>query len=137
MSRFQNNHITKVAIIGAAGRVGGAFANSLLATGKHTVTAVTREGSDSKLPEGVVVKKVNYDNEESLVNALKGQEVLIITLSVQAPKDTQSKLVSAAAKAGVPYVFHNTYGGDIHATHIIRKQVSVIPNRKSASKSRT
>ncbi|CAF9921760.1 MAG: hypothetical protein GOMPHAMPRED_002388 [Gomphillus americanus] len=120
MSRIENNHVTKVAIVGAGGRVGGPFARSLLETGKHTVTAITREDSTSgaKLPEGVHVVKVNYDNEESVVSALKGQEVLIITLSVQTPKDTQAKLISAAAKAGVPYLFHNAYGGDITAEQV-------------------
>lgn len=111
--QFNNNHITRVAIIGAGGRVGGAFATALLATGKHTVTAITREGSSSEFPNGVQVAKVNYDNEQSVVDALKGQEVLIITLSVTAPPDSQAQIISAAAKAGVPYIFPNEYGGDI------------------------
>lgn len=55
---------------------------------------------------------VNYEDEASLVSALKGQQFLIITVSVRAPRDTQSKLVRAAAKAGVPYVMPNWYGSD-------------------------
>ena len=54
----------------------------LLATGKHTVTAISRADSTSKLPEGVKVAKVDYDKPETLVEALKGQDALIITLSV-------------------------------------------------------
>ena len=57
---------------------------------------------------------VNYDEEESIVSALREYKIqfLIITVSVMAPPDTQSKLVQAAAKAGVPYVMPNWYGGD-------------------------
>jgi len=46
------------------------------------------------------------------VAALKGQQFLIITMSVLAPPDTQSKLVRAAAEAGIPYVLPNWFGGD-------------------------
>lgn len=123
MSNFKDNHISRVAIIGAAGRVGGAFTKALLATGKHTVTVITRQDSSSTPPDGVQVSKVDYDNQQSLIDALKGQEVLIITLAVTAPLDTQSKVISAAAKAGVPYIFHNTYGSDILKEEISREYI--------------
>lgn len=45
--------------------------------------------------------------------ALKGQQFLIISLSPTAPRDTHSKLVQAAAKAGVAYIMPNGYGPDI------------------------
>lgn len=57
--------------------------------------------------------RVNYDDEGSLVSALKGQQFLIITLSVTAARDTQSKFIQAAARAGVPYVMPNSYGWDV------------------------
>jgi hypothetical protein len=76
------------------------------------VTALTRSDSKSKLPTGVKSVTVNYDEETSLVSALKGQQFLIVTMSVMAPRDTQSKLIQAAAKAGVPYVMPNWYGSD-------------------------
>lgn len=78
--------------------------------GKHTVTAITRPDSKSKLPSGVEIKKVDYSSQESLVSALTGQEVLIITMAVTAPRDTEAKLIEAAAAAGVPYVFPNEWG---------------------------
>ena len=56
---------------------------------------------------------VNYDDEASLVSALKGQQFLIITMAVTAPRDTQFKLARAAAKAGVPYIMPNWYGSDL------------------------
>lgn len=59
------------------------------------------------------VAAVDYDDESTLVEALKGQEVLIITLSVMAPPETQLKLVRAAAAANVPYVLPNEWGCDM------------------------
>ncbi|KGO72797.1 hypothetical protein PITC_057730 [Penicillium italicum] len=103
-------HITRVAIVGATGRVGGAFAQSLLQTGQHEVTALTREDSQGKLPEGVRAVQVNYDDEDSLVKALSGQQFLAITLSVRASEDLHARITAAAAKAGVSYIMPNAYG---------------------------
>ncbi|KAJ5104284.1 hypothetical protein NUU61_001631 [Penicillium alfredii] len=107
------NDIEKVAIVGAGGTIGSHISNALLATGRHTVTALSREGSGNKLPEGVRVAFVDYDDEATIVAALKGQQFLIITMAPTAPRDTHSKLVQAAAKAGVPYIMPNGYGADI------------------------
>lgn len=81
-------------------------------TGKHKITAITRADSTAQVPEGVAVKKVDYDDHSSLVEALRGQEVLIITMSVTAPRDQEAKLVEAAAAADVPWILPNEYGSD-------------------------
>jgi len=86
--------------------------NALLATGKHTITALTRANANTTLPASVTAVPVNYDDPSTIVAALKGQDVLIITLSVMAPEDTQSKLLHAAAEAGVPWVLPNAWGTD-------------------------
>ncbi|KAK2041236.1 NAD(P)-binding protein [Colletotrichum somersetense] len=106
------NRIEKVAIVGAAGTMGKYVTHELLKGGKHTVTAITRHDSSAKFPVGVVAAKVNYDDENSIVEALKGQHYLIITLKNTANHDIQLKLVRAAAKAGVPYVMPNAWGPD-------------------------
>ncbi|KAI8650177.1 hypothetical protein NCS56_01469700 [Fusarium sp. Ph1] len=74
------NYIKALAI--ASGHVGHAFTDQLLQMGKHTVTAITRVGSSSTFPEVVKVASVDYDDQESLVFALKGQDLLVITLSL-------------------------------------------------------
>jgi saccharopine dehydrogenase-like NADP-dependent oxidoreductase len=86
----------------------------LLKTGKHVVTAIARPSSTSKLSEGVQVARVDYsgDDDAALVEALRVQQVLIITMSVAAPSGTISKIVRAAAKAGVPYVLPNWFSHD-------------------------
>lgn len=88
------------------------MATELLLTGKHTVTALTRPDSNSELPQGIIVAKVDYDNEASLVEALRGQDALVITLSVRAPPETQSRLIRAAGAAGVPWILPNDWSPD-------------------------
>lgn len=73
---------------------------------------MTRLGSTGTLPEGVKKAEIDYDNEESIVAALQGQEYFIITLSVRAAPDAHAKLARAAGRAGVPYVMPNVYGND-------------------------
>ncbi|GKZ73345.1 hypothetical protein AnigIFM50267_010029 [Aspergillus niger] len=107
------NSIERVAIVGAGGTVGLNIVTELLKTGKHTVTALTRADSTNIIPEGVQIAHINYDDEATIVSALKGQQFLIITMAPTAPRDTHSKIVQAAAKAGIPYVMPNGYGGDI------------------------
>lgn len=69
-------------------------------------------GSTSKIPTGVKVIEIDYDNEQSMVAALQGQQFLVISLGVRAPDDVHGKIVRAAAKAGVPYIMPNVYGFD-------------------------
>ena len=83
----------------------------MLKNGKHSVTALSRDAS-AKVPSGVTVKSVNYDDEATIVEALKGQDALIVTMGVTAPPEQQTKLINAAAKAGVKYVVPNEYGYD-------------------------
>ncbi|KIW23596.1 uncharacterized protein PV07_11783 [Cladophialophora immunda] len=106
------NYVENIAIVGAGGQVGEYIARALLKTGKHRLTAITRADSNSTVPEGMAVKKVNYEDQATLVDALRGQDVLIITMAVTAPPDTETKLVDAAAAAGVPWVLPNEYSSD-------------------------
>ncbi|KAJ5794016.1 hypothetical protein N7457_000615 [Penicillium paradoxum] len=102
--------ITRVVIVGATGRLGGVFARALIQTGKHTVTALTRETSKGKLPAGVQAIKVDYNDEAALIKAFEGQQFLAITLGIHAPENLHSRITAAAGKAGVPYIMPNAYG---------------------------
>ena len=85
---------------------------ALLKTGKHTVTAITRVDSQSKFPEGVVSKKIDYSKPETLVEALKGQDALVITLSGHTPKEAEKQLIDAAGEAGVAWILPNEWSPD-------------------------
>ena len=106
-----SNYIKNVAIVGAGGNSGSYMTKSLLEGGKHQVTAITRADSTSKLPDGVIAKQVDYEKPETIVEALKGQDALVITLSVVA-HGLQEKLLQAAADANVPWVLPNEWSPD-------------------------
>lgn len=86
--------------------------DALLKKGRFKITAISREGSTNIPAPGVHVASVNYDDPSTIISALKGQDALIITMSVRAPPDQQSKLIKAAADAGVPWIIPNEFGGD-------------------------
>ncbi|KAK3303058.1 uncharacterized protein B0T15DRAFT_538961 [Chaetomium strumarium] len=103
-------HLERVAIIGASGNIGRAFAEALLKTGKHTVTALKRKGSNSSVPTGVRVVEVDYDDDAALVSALQGQQFLVVTLGTRVPEDLHPRICAAAGKAGVGYIMPNKFG---------------------------
>lgn len=105
-----SNFIEKIAIVGVSGQIGRYLTAELLKTGQHKVTAVSRVDSKAEIPSGVATVRVNYDDYASLVEGLKGQDLLIITMGVMAPRDTQRKLISAAKDAGVQWVMPNEWG---------------------------
>lgn len=107
-----NASTTTDKMLKAGGRSGGFIAKSLLETGRFNITALTRPDSSSELPSGVKIAKASNDDHDALVAALRGQDVLLITLSVLAPEGTQAKLIRAAADAGVPWVVPNDWGFD-------------------------
>ncbi|KAI9929678.1 hypothetical protein MW887_001153 [Aspergillus wentii] len=113
------NQIERVAIVGAGGQIGSYFVQALLETGKHRLTAITRKYSNT-LPKWVHEVEVDYDDEATLVHALQDQQFLIITMAVTAPAGTQSKIIRAAAKAGVPYVMPSWYGADIERKNLLK-----------------
>ncbi|KAF2491421.1 NAD(P)-binding protein [Lophium mytilinum] len=104
-----SNHLTKIAIVGAGGNSGRFITEALLKTGKHTITALTRTDSQSKLPEG----------------ALRGQDALIITLSGFAPKVVQTQLINAAGEAGVGWILPNEWAPDTANEVLVQDSLSM------------
>ncbi|KAH7102091.1 hypothetical protein BKA62DRAFT_656646 [Auriculariales sp. MPI-PUGE-AT-0066] len=106
------NRIRSVAMVGAGGNSGRHMAEALLATGKHTITAITRPGSQSVIPTGVRSAVVGSDEKNALVAALRGHDAFIITLPGNAGSDVHRSLVEAAATAGVSWILPNEWGVD-------------------------
>ncbi|KAH8646784.1 hypothetical protein BX600DRAFT_518809 [Xylariales sp. PMI_506] len=129
-----SNYVTKVAVVGAGGNCGKFITEALLKTGKHSVTAITREGSQSKLPDGLAsVATIDYDKPETLVEALRGQDALVITLAGQVPGDTDTKLITAAAEAGVPWILPNEWAPDT-ANEALVKDIFVFQPKATVRK---
>ncbi|ORY58674.1 hypothetical protein BCR35DRAFT_326838 [Leucosporidium creatinivorum] len=100
---------TTFALAGAGG-LGSYIAEHLAAAPGTTVKVLSRT-SDKQVPKGAELKVVDYDSEDSLVEALKGVEVVISTLN-GAGFAAQPALAKAAAKVGgvklfVPSEFGN------------------------------
>ena len=130
---FQN-HVRKIAVVGAGGQAGGVITNELIRAGKHEITAITRAESTSALPQGLhEVKKVDYDDHQSLVKALEGQDVLVITMSVMASPHSQYRLIDAAIEAGVQWIMPNEWGGDLSKEEVGKDTMlgdRILPVRK-------
>ncbi|KAK4075221.1 hypothetical protein Purlil1_12732 [Purpureocillium lilacinum] len=108
------NYVERVAVVGASGQLGRHLTEHLLKSGKHSVTALTREGGNAIFPAGVKVAPVNYGDEKSLVSALKGHDSLVITLAFTPDlREIHSKIVQAAVKAGVPHLIPNAFTADV------------------------
>jgi hypothetical protein len=85
------------------------------------VTAITREGSTSAIPKDVhAVKTINYESPSTIVDALRGQDVLVITLGGFASADVQGKLVEAAIEVGVRFILPNEWSPDTGNTSLVK-----------------
>ncbi|KAI7762923.1 hypothetical protein LZL87_008364 [Fusarium oxysporum] len=116
-----SNRIERVVIVGASGRQGTQITEQLLKTGKHAITALTRTGSTSKLPDNIKAIPVDYEDEKSIASALEGQQLLIITLAVNVDPEVHHRIVRAAGKAGIRYIIPNIYAANV----VIENQGSV------------
>jgi hypothetical protein len=76
------------------------------------VTVISRQESSATFPSGVTVEKGDYASSEFLESTLDGQDVLIITLATTASPEVKTSFIKATAKAGIPWVFPNTYSID-------------------------
>jgi len=103
--------VKNIAIVGGSGQSGSPIVESLVATGKFTITAISRDESSSTFPSPVKVVRGDY-SDSFFESSLKGQDALIIILATTAPKELQSRLIKAAASASVPWVLPCEFGPD-------------------------
>ncbi|KAJ4246585.1 hypothetical protein NW762_013527 [Fusarium torreyae] len=97
----------KVALLGK-GVLGSAVLEQLVANG-FTVTLLSRDPSNvQNLPSGVGVAKVDYSSKVSIVEALRGNDVVINTLGA-ASVGNQEIIIDAAIDAGVKRYFPNDW----------------------------
>ena len=105
--------IKTVALAGAAGNLGPAILDALLAAGSFEVTIITREGSNSTFPPGIKVIPVDYSSLDSLTTAFRGQDAVVSTLAMVA-LDTQTRMIDAAIAAGVKRFLPSEFGSDTY-----------------------
>ncbi|PNP42353.1 hypothetical protein TGAMA5MH_06035 [Trichoderma gamsii] len=101
----------KIAIVGASGHLGKPTLKALLSKGVHTITAIQRNESTSNFPSEVLVKRGSFEDESFLVDALRGQDAVVVIVPIP-NMDLGDLFVRAAAKAGVPYILPTEFGVD-------------------------
>ena len=89
---------TSFAIAGGAGNIGTHVTSALVSQGA-SVIILSRK--DIEAPPGTTARKVDYSNKQSLVEALRGIEVVVSVLSTHGGTDPQVLLADAAKEAGV------------------------------------
>ncbi|KEF52880.1 uncharacterized protein A1O9_11298 [Exophiala aquamarina CBS 119918] len=95
-----NMDVKKVILIGGAGTLGSVILQSLLALSTFEVSILSRISSKASFPASVSVITADYDSEDDLVRAFKGQDAIVS--AVGGAGFTQQKgFVIAAIKAGV------------------------------------
>lgn len=90
------------------------------------MTALCRPESEKALPFGVKKVQVDFEDKNSLVAALKGQQFLVVSLPVTAPPGLHSRIIEAAADAAVSYVMPNLYGADIRDPKLREERVGAL-----------
>ncbi|KAK5120688.1 hypothetical protein LTR85_006046 [Meristemomyces frigidus] len=102
-----------IAVFGAGGsNIGYHVLQALVANGGYHVTVVARASSKSILPASVSVVKVNdFEDHSELVQALKGQDVLISAIGFEG-NAIQYKLIDAGIDAGVQRFLPSEWGFD-------------------------
>lgn len=116
----------KVTLVGATGNVGKHILDSLLAAG-HEVSVITRANSNITVPDKVTLHRGDYNDESFLATALKGQDVLIVTVSFGA-YEVQTPLFRAAAAAKVPWIVPCEFGADPKAS--LNEHISLMKAKK-------
>jgi uncharacterized protein YbjT (DUF2867 family) len=84
----------------ASGLIGKPIVAALLASESFTITALSRPDSSASFPDGVQIKKVDYSDENALVEAFRGQDAVISTINTFAAH-IQANFVEAAVRAHV------------------------------------
>ncbi|KAL2678683.1 hypothetical protein Neosp_009434 [[Neocosmospora] mangrovei] len=102
--------IKNVAVIGATGNLGPHITRALVDHG-FKVTALTRASSSSALPVDVEVKRVDFESQESIIEALRGQDAVISTIGTLA-LPAQLMLIDAAVSANVKRFIPSEFGVD-------------------------
>ncbi|KAF8597108.1 NAD-P-binding protein [Ceratobasidium sp. AG-I] len=115
---MSTNQFTKVvAVAGASGFVGVEVVKALLELGGFEVrifvrsSAVGSPKSKDFESRGASLHVVSYDDEQSLVDALNGVDVLISAVPAEGLVTIQTQLIKASKVAGVQLFLPSEYGG--------------------------
>ncbi|KAF8717269.1 Saccharopine dehydrogenase NADP binding domain, partial [Rhizoctonia solani] len=115
--------IQTIALAGANSFVGKEFAKEFIAQGHKLRILARAESIESALlqdlkSKGASLHVVSYDKEPSLVNALRGVDILVSAVGLSAVLAAQLPLIKAAKVAGVKLFFPSGYGSPFEGSTI-------------------
>lgn len=109
--------VPRIAIAGASGRVGAALVSSLL-DDPVDIVALTRSPDAGRVPPGVPLAAVNFDNPSSLLDALRGADKLFLAHGTSAQQVVNEiALIDAAVAAGVAHIVKLSVMGPASKLH--------------------
>jgi uncharacterized protein YbjT (DUF2867 family) len=106
MPSADSSSLIKTVALAGVGKLGKYVLEELIASGLK-VTVLTRPSSDKTFPEGVAVKEVSYNDEAALVEAVRGNDAVVSTLTAL---DAQASLIRASKKADVKLFVPGEFG---------------------------
>ena len=128
-----NTSFKNILLVGATGNLGKPILQALLADKSFQVTVLSRADSSATFPSGVKVKKVDYSDHGALVNALRGEEVVISAVGGAAlAKNFDSSLIKAALAAGVKWFIPSEFG--IDTSHPVAASNPVLASKVATGK---
>jgi putative NADH-flavin reductase len=89
----------KIAIVGAAGRIGSRLTDEALRRG-HTVTAISRKASALPQRAGVTTRDADINDTAALAAAISGNDVAVVSVTFRAM--SPDKVLDAVKRSGVP-----------------------------------
>ncbi|KAH7016585.1 hypothetical protein B0J12DRAFT_775502 [Macrophomina phaseolina] len=99
------------------GRLGLQILHHVASSQKFTITLLVRRepASYKNLPSNVIVKQIDFAERSSLVNALVGNDAMVVFTSMAPHNDMDSvelELITASMKAGVKFFIPSEWGPD-------------------------
>ncbi|KAJ1850164.1 hypothetical protein LPJ73_003577 [Coemansia sp. RSA 2703] len=119
----------KIVVVGSSGTLASYFIDAFKQAGNEfQVTLLTRPQSVNKLKQQVSnlpqfnIRPVDYTNEAELVDALRGQEVLLSLLAIEGLSQ-QINIIRAAQKAQVKWIIPSEFGLDNSHSELRKTQL--------------
>ncbi|KAL7768603.1 hypothetical protein ACKLNR_002904 [Fusarium oxysporum f. sp. zingiberi] len=107
------SRVKNVALAGATGMLGSHILAAFSQNKRYNLTLLVRNNSSiGSFPLHITVIQVDYDSHESLVSALRGQDVLVSALG-KAALHCQGRLVEAAVAANVRRIIPSEFGANL------------------------